>query len=314
MDAAVEPTQQERDLYYHGIPSRPKLVARSSPEPWVLVQSEWSGPRRKAMYAVGDHPIVAIWNDDASTSLRAQVIDLLSKRDVNWHAIDVLRIGYREAPNDAPVVVFISVERDSLTWERGHAVAVQCRLLLLQYELSDVHCEIKESRLVYLRSPKVMQLPNQTAMYGDIRSLLCDVVGNTIGAQDTPTKEGTSCIYLRDTGTNSVFALTCRHVCFGPTETAEIIPGTAPSGSSSASAMKKHILQPGDGSHHKLLTQLQNNKGMHLEKFMELEQQLALCRDDDRIMRKFQFQKSMLNDIEPVITEYRDRTQPDASH
>ncbi|EQL02496.1 hypothetical protein OCS_01791 [Ophiocordyceps sinensis CO18] len=88
--------------------------------------------------------------------------------------------------------------------------------------MPDVQCEIKESRLVPLTSTKSLatleSCRDQAARrhgaaarpitpYVGRRRLLCDLIGNNISAEDTPTKEGTSCIYLREASTNAIYAL-----------------------------------------------------------------------------------------------------------
>ncbi|KAF4506833.1 hypothetical protein G6O67_006874 [Ophiocordyceps sinensis] len=308
MDAVLEPTPKERAFYYAGLPSSPKLVARSSSEPSYLRLDEWGNPICKKLHIVGDHPIIAKWNDDAPTSPRAQVVDLLSACNVDWHAIDVLRIGDLDA-RIASVMLFISVEPDSLSWQTGRAVAMQCRLILLHHDLPDVHCEIKESRLVPLTSPKVLQLPghDMAMRYADRRRMLCDLVGNIISAEDTPTKQGTSCIYLREAGTNAVYALTCRHVCFGPEEEEQLIPGTALSQSSAA--LKKCIMQPGGGTFDKVLRDLDEFEQHHARKLEEFEQRAGI-EDEDRRMRKVQFQQYSLASIQPILADFQARRQP----
>ncbi|KAM4062895.1 hypothetical protein HRG_007714 [Hirsutella rhossiliensis] len=258
MDALLEPSEQERRCYYIGLPSFPRLVARSGTEPWTPRVDQWSCPIEKRLRVVDEHAIIEKWNDDSPNSLRCQVVSLIEQRGLYWHAIDVLRIGYQDLP-DAPIVVFISVEPGTLSWRDGHSVATQCRLLLAHYKLYDVQCEIKESRLIKLAAPMVLQLPDDagTSYYAPDMSLISDCVGNVISPIDTPTWGGTSCLYLRDRHTDATYALTCRHVCFGhiePGHSVEILPSTAPSQSSAS--IQKHMLQPSTTTFDKTLSTL----------------------------------------------------------
>lgn len=42
MEALLEPSEQEQRCYYTGLPSSPRLVARSGTEPWTPRKDEWS--------------------------------------------------------------------------------------------------------------------------------------------------------------------------------------------------------------------------------------------------------------------------------
>lgn len=256
MDTSLEPTEHERRTYYIGLPSCPRLVARSSTEPWSY-DPLVGWPDNKYFHPVGNHPIVDKWNDDSPNSLRVQVVALVAARGLQWHAIDVLRIGSRNpSPDGHPVVVFISVEADSLTWRHGRDVAIQCTLLLAQHELYDVQCEIKESQVFNLAAPpKISRLSDDAvpstglSPYAEEENMFSDGIGNGISPQDTPAREGTSCLFLRDAQTHATYALTCRHVCFGsdgPGDSVQLIPNAVP-GQSSA-ALQKRMIQPGDQS------------------------------------------------------------------
>ena len=49
--------------------------------------------------------------------MRQEIIDKL--KDINWNAIDVLRIGY-DMDDPAPVVLWISVNPNSTAWESAY--------------------------------------------------------------------------------------------------------------------------------------------------------------------------------------------------
>jgi hypothetical protein len=83
--APTPPAEEEKSFYYFGLPSSPKLVARSSISTWIpLFKSGFQ--IRKTLKNVGDHPITERYDD----KMRQEVIDEL--KDINWNAIDVLRI------------------------------------------------------------------------------------------------------------------------------------------------------------------------------------------------------------------------------
>ncbi|KAK1990590.1 hypothetical protein LX36DRAFT_592292, partial [Colletotrichum falcatum] len=223
MDPRHPPTGPERDSFYVGLPSQPKLVARSSSTPFHFNNNAWSLDR-KTLAVVGEHPIVGKWNNEPSP-LRNKIIGILAEQDVDWRAIDILRIGYVD--EEKPVIVSISVSAHT-SWETGSKVARDCRETLVEHGLDDVHCEIKESMLVnssfaVLQQDSHPHSPNfHSAMYH-----LSDQLGTAIASRDNPRREGTKGIYLRRTNCDpaEIFALTCRHVCYGGSEKDSRLPG-----------------------------------------------------------------------------------------
>ncbi|CCF32512.1 hypothetical protein CH063_04888 [Colletotrichum higginsianum] len=217
------PTRHERDSFYFGLPSRPKLVARSSLTPFHFDGDGWSSDR-KTLTVVGDHPIVSKWDDEPSP-LRNKILGILAEQDVDWQAIDILRIGY--VNKEKPVIVSISVSAPT-SWETGNKVAQDCREALVQYGLDDVHCEVKESMLVNSSFAVLRQDYHPHSFnFHPYMYRLSDQLGTAIASRDKPDREGTKGLYLRRTGCEpgEVFALTCRHVCYGASEQDSQLPG-----------------------------------------------------------------------------------------
>lgn len=312
MDASSEPSEHEQRCYYYGPPSSLRLVARSGTEPWTPRIDEWSlCPIHKSLRAIGKHAIVQKWNDDSPMSLRCQVVSLVEQRGLQWHAIDVLRIAYQDI-SDAPVVVFISVEPGTLSWRDGYSVVTQCRLLLAHHDLYDVECEVKESRFMKLATPKFLPLRHDagTSPYAPPMSLISDCVGNVISPMDTPTQEGTSCLYLRDRHTDATYALICRHVCFnaaGPGDSVELLPST-PSSQLSAS-MQKLMLQPGTTTFDKTLSVLRETRKRYEDQVRKLQERVSMV-DDNRFIGQLERQQLHLDDLTPVFASFQARAQP----
>ncbi|KAK2052472.1 hypothetical protein LY76DRAFT_620557 [Colletotrichum caudatum] len=141
-------------------PHRPRapglLVARSSTTPFNPINiNAWSSDS-KILTVVGEHPIVSQWNNDRS-SLRNEIVAILTSEAVEWQAIDVIRIGYA-CDDNMPVVLSISIMAATLSWDVGNRVACRCQSALDEHGLKDVCCEIKESALVNLAStPAVLK-------------------------------------------------------------------------------------------------------------------------------------------------------------
>ncbi|UPL03485.1 hypothetical protein LCI18_014419 [Fusarium solani-melongenae] len=237
----LPPGPEEQEHYYFGLYSRPKLVARSSRKPWSWQYDGWS--IKKRLGTVGEHAIIEPWNDSES-SLRRQILQAVQELD--WTAIDVLRIGYERKNNetgeefDNPVTLLISVKIGSGDFEDAYDAVVTCCQILESHELGDVQVEIKESEVARATSiplpapdlpapdPATLNAPTQssaapgqatlkfssgpldepTAISADTSEFL----GVSIASSAAPTREGTKCLYLRHG--EKIFALTCRHVVF----------------------------------------------------------------------------------------------------
>ncbi|KAL6409720.1 hypothetical protein AUP68_06109 [Ilyonectria robusta] len=90
----MAPSFEEQEGYYYGLHSRPKLVARSSTDPWVdKFDFATQYPIGKLLNPVGQHPIVGLW----STELRRDIV--LALDGIQWNVIDVLRLGYERVLN-----------------------------------------------------------------------------------------------------------------------------------------------------------------------------------------------------------------------
>ncbi|KAM0441118.1 hypothetical protein ACHAPT_000423 [Fusarium lateritium] len=147
MAAPVPPGPEEQGLYYVGLPSRPKLVARSSTDPWKY-ETDGFWDIKKPLKPVSNHPILEPWNDSTS-ALRQGV--LKSLQGIDWTAIDVFRLGYDPSmylPKEygQPVTILISVKKDSTSWEQGHKAVMACHAVLQECGIHDVHVEMKQPR------------------------------------------------------------------------------------------------------------------------------------------------------------------------
>lgn len=142
---AHPPTPEERDLYYYGLPSCPKLVARSSTKVWqksIMTSGTYSSLCPKVLRPAGQHPVFnRLWND-ATSSLRTQILQTI-KSAPDWAAVDIMRVGL---PDDLHTTLLISVKPDSLTWERGYDIALQCKKISEQHEIYNIDCEIPSAR------------------------------------------------------------------------------------------------------------------------------------------------------------------------
>ncbi|KAJ4329161.1 hypothetical protein N0V84_000286 [Fusarium piperis] len=150
MITPIPPSREEQVGYYYGLNSRPRLIARSSTNPWEHKHDGFY-PVPKSFDLVGKHPMIKPWNDSTS-ALRQGIGRIL--QEVDWTAIDVLRIGYDInywtgedfGHPEKPVTLLITVRKDSTSWAKAHRVVMACRAVLQQCDLHDVHVEMKQPR------------------------------------------------------------------------------------------------------------------------------------------------------------------------
>ncbi|KAF9778096.1 hypothetical protein IL306_004259 [Fusarium sp. DS 682] len=241
--ALQQPSEDECRRYYYGLPSQPRLVARSSTTHWYQPH-EWS-ERKKLDVATG-HRIQRAWNDPQG-QLQPLIFDALG--DMDWTAIDILRIGYEDAflhpdrTSECPVTILVSVSEGSTSFQQAESAIIACKQVLALFNLDDVEVELKES-IVTMSASTPDQSPatsSSTAgeqglrldpgprlspgpFTGDIDHIkydftnhMSEYVGTSIGAAVAPSprkeKDGTKGFYLQsDDG--KTYALTCRHAVF----------------------------------------------------------------------------------------------------
>ena len=198
----------EAEFYYYGLPSRPRLVGRSSTHEWVAPCGPGVFPRHKQLQPVGMHPINDIWEGDLSY----KVVERLNSKQLSWTSIDVVRIGFVDE-SFSPVILWIGVEPDTLSYKQGMAVAHSCHEILVKSGITNVDVEMRESCVILLAGPKLLAPTFYPEATAEVRNPLTTTLGLPIACQKTPYKEGTGGIFLAEGGNSRrIFLLTTRHV------------------------------------------------------------------------------------------------------
>ncbi|KAF5971850.1 tripeptidyl-peptidase I [Fusarium coicis] len=241
-------TDAEAEGYYVGLSSCPRLVARSNTnEPWSPVYDHWTV--LKTLDPIGEHAIVSLW-DQASSELRSAIINAL--KDINWTAIDILRLGYCRRPGtiDKPDEMFpkllISVQPDSVDRLLGSKVTLDCRKILQGYGINDMEVEIMETHVSMFNSPKLTSQPITDDVQMDAQ--LSEFVGACIANKATPFREGTKGFYVRIKDTDRLLFVTCRHVLFN-----DSFPNVDHDHNGNAPNM---VIQPGQETYEHFVSQL----------------------------------------------------------
>jgi hypothetical protein len=130
------PSPEESKFYYYGLPSQPRLVARTTTTPWEASDvAELRPCNHKAL------------NEALENDLPEQLFGLLDELKIKWTSVDIVRIARTEDAWHAPVILWLGVMPESLSGEKGVELAVKCKKLLLERGISDVDCEIRESKV-----------------------------------------------------------------------------------------------------------------------------------------------------------------------
>ena len=201
-------TEALSKIYYKGLPSEPPLIATTKLHPF----EEPTGPEAysvlKELRELGDHPLASVWDHGLADSLRRG----LNAMGVNWTSIEALRIA-KVGESSGPAIVWIGVEFESLSFEEGSVVALQCRTFIDSYGIHDYHVEIRESRVMRqagnrFLDPVPLSHPTFTA---------CDpytaTLGIPISTKNRPWAEGTGGFYLSAGGDDkNIYLVTARHV------------------------------------------------------------------------------------------------------
>ncbi|KAH8111913.1 hypothetical protein DFH11DRAFT_556970 [Phellopilus nigrolimitatus] len=207
------PSPMEAEFYYAGLPSNPRLVARTG-SAWEPPSGQY--PDSKELRPVGNHPLTDIWEDSVAFKLHA----LLNSMDVQWTSTDVVRIGLAEEPSaPAPVVLWIGVVPASIPAKDGVAVAEKCRDILVEFNITDVEVEIRES--IVTRSaragPKLLTPSYSSDLTVHFREPFTPTLGIPICAQSTPWDVGSGGFFIAEgEGRNAerLLLVTARHVAF----------------------------------------------------------------------------------------------------
>ncbi|CUS13998.1 unnamed protein product [Tuber aestivum] len=196
----------EANLYYYGLYSRPILVARTSTTLWKPPVCPPGYPSAKWLRTVGNHPLGNIWEGN----LAPQIHKILESRAVKWTSTDVARIGL-VGELLPPVIIWIGVQPATLSREDGHAVAMACKALLVENQISNVEVEIRESVVTQYAGPKLLKPAPPADPTAELREPLTSTLGLSICSTRTLWAEGTGGFYLTDRNMK-LYLVTARHV------------------------------------------------------------------------------------------------------
>ena len=115
----------EATLYYAGLPSSPRLLARTSTAPWEKPKGPEAYRKLKQLGVVVNHTLNTVWEDNVALKIHA----CLDEIRVEWTSTDVVRISEVGA-SSAPVILWVGVKPKSLTGEDASNAAFRCLNIL----------------------------------------------------------------------------------------------------------------------------------------------------------------------------------------
>lgn len=211
------PSDKERIFYYHGLPCRPRIVARTGKDEFTGPHGELDTSHVKYVEPVGRHPIVDLWN---SGKLARDISDLLAEEKIDWTAIDLIRLSKKvQGEKVAPITILITIQPESCCWLNAYLVSMSCQERISQ-DVPGVEVELKEYPVddwtPYPREPLSPAPQGSLRLWRHLdedRYLapLSEYLGTGIAGLSDPYRQGTKGAYLRERGTGRVFALTSWH-------------------------------------------------------------------------------------------------------
>jgi hypothetical protein len=196
--------------YYVGLPSRPRMIAYSGIPPWK--RSRELGEQNALFPVSSGHPINNIWE----TELSAKIVAYLDSEAVEWSSIDVVRMGHPEVVSSRRNVLWIGVIPESLQSEKGAEVARGCSNILLDFVITDVNVEIRESRVMRSASnPKLLAPAWELDPTARCQKPLTATLGISLSSSHRPSIEGTGGFFVAEGGgSNRIFLISTRHTFF----------------------------------------------------------------------------------------------------
>jgi len=178
----------EAKLYYAGLPSEPRLIARTGPL-WEAPSGPEAYPRLKELRIPGDHGIFEVWEDGLAFKVHA----ILDQNGVDWSSTEIVRIGYVNEPS-GNIILWIGVWRPDprrgstpLSYDVAINVALECKKLLEQCGIMDIDVELRESDIIQSIGPRLLKPIDPTVILREPFTTL----GLTVCAKFTPWAEGT---------------------------------------------------------------------------------------------------------------------------
>ncbi|KAH8110516.1 hypothetical protein DFH11DRAFT_773107 [Phellopilus nigrolimitatus] len=214
-NAPYLPSDVEAANYFYGLPSKPRLIARSSCDVWMKPTGLEAYLIPKELTPLGPHLLNEVWEGRVGPAMDLYLQEKL-ENGVQWTTMTPLRIGIVGQPFP-PAVILVGVEPGSLSHELGIDVALGCRSILVENGILDIHVEIRESK--FTRAAMMYKPALNSNPAAALHEPFSTSLGLPICNAKSTNFEGTGGFFFIDsTKPGALFMLTARHVLFNPHE------------------------------------------------------------------------------------------------
>ncbi|QRV99785.1 hypothetical protein RhiJN_27804 [Ceratobasidium sp. AG-Ba] len=204
------PSPVETEYYLYGLPSKPRMIARSSADVWMPPTGPEAYLEPKEFSVLGPHRLDCVWEDVVGPAMESYLLE----QQVKCSLMHPLRLGIVGQPSP-PAVIMLGVDRDSLSAENGLQIVAHCRSILQGNSMEDVDVIAYESQYqLFAGLYKPAITANPVAI---VREPFSTSLGIPICSQKTTNIEGTGGVFFVDLNQpRKLFLLTARHVLFHP--------------------------------------------------------------------------------------------------
>ncbi|KAI6163349.1 hypothetical protein EDD17DRAFT_1776098 [Pisolithus thermaeus] len=209
---ALMRTRRPAAYDFYGTPSGALCIYKNG-DAWPIRTGPESQRIIREARGVHGHPMQATWCE-----LGEHVYTLLDDQGVRWTSIDPLAFAEAGKKTFSPLLIWIGVEPESLTYELANTAAEAITFLLTEAGFSGFEIGFRES--VVTRSvagPKMLSFDPFTDAVPEFRKPFTPALGLSIAPLKTPHFEGTGALYFHESkDSNRVLLLTCAHVVRPP--------------------------------------------------------------------------------------------------
>ncbi|WVQ99841.1 hypothetical protein IAU59_006984 [Kwoniella sp. CBS 9459] len=207
--------------YYYGIPSNPRLLARSNPSSsWQRSNPNYCNfPSEKAIFPIDPtHPVKHSWD----FPIGQRLLSIIDHHTPHATSVDIVKVCWDWLADTSPPIIWIGVTPGEVPVETAEELVRHINAFLKECKLDDVEVEVKESEIFRLAGTGTRSAPKlHHPIYIDggapnFDSKISTAIGLGITTPHRPDSTGTSSFYLRDRSRpDEVLLLTAQHVISG---------------------------------------------------------------------------------------------------
>ncbi|KAK6500717.1 hypothetical protein TWF506_003481 [Arthrobotrys conoides] len=198
--------------YYHGLPSKPPLLATTKPQPPISPIEFFPYPVSKTIHVVsGRHPIASMWDSGISDA----ILDVLTESEINWTSLEVVHIPEAKDQFLGPAIVCVGVEPGTLNYNKAARTARKCQEILNTNGVAD--CFVEMRSLVATKSGgcgvRFIDLFTARDKLREEKDPFTATLGFPICAKETPNEVGSGGFFLTlGDDDKNIYLVTARHV------------------------------------------------------------------------------------------------------